>query len=219
MIASQIKWLLWKDISVEWKQKFTFTGLMVYVAANVFICYLTFSNAIDIPTWNALFWIINSLIAMNAVAKSFMGESAGALLFQYVMYNPLSVIVAKIFFNTILLTILASATLLLFNVMMGSSIPNIFLFMLCIVMANFGLASILTLVSGIAAKAGSGAAMMAILALPLLFPLLLIITHFSKNILDSVPAFVYEKQLYMLLAMDTLTFTLSCLLFPFIWKD
>lgn len=219
MIASQIRWLLWKDFAVEWKQKFSFTGLLVYVAANVFICYLTFTNAIDIPTWNALFWIINSLIAMNAVAKSFMSESSGALLFQYVMYHPLAVIVSKIIFNTILLSVLSITTLILFDVMIGNNINNLSLFILCIITANFGMASILTLVSGIAAKAGSGSAMMAILALPLLFPLILVITHLSKNILDGVPDFVYQKQLYILISLDSLTFALSCLLFPFIWKD
>src|SRR5678815_5028898 len=79
----EIRYLIQKEISLEWKTKYSFNGLLLYVVSTIFVCFLSFKQVIDPPTWNALFWIIMLFASVNAVAKSFMTESRGRLLYFY----------------------------------------------------------------------------------------------------------------------------------------
>lgn len=71
------------------------TGVLIYVVSTGFICYMSFRQIIDIPTWNALFWIIMVFAAINAVARSFMQESKGLQLYYYTLLHPASVILSR----------------------------------------------------------------------------------------------------------------------------
>src|SRR6188472_2490770 len=95
--------LVIKEFRLEWRQKSVVTGILIYVISTVFICYLTFRQIIDIPTWNALFWIIMVFAAVNAVARSFMQENKGIQLYYYTMLSPGTVILSKIIYNMLLL--------------------------------------------------------------------------------------------------------------------
>ena len=73
--------LLKKDILLEFRQKHTFYGILLYIASTIFVLYLS----IDKPTadvWNGLFWVIQLFICVNAVAKSFLQESRGDLVIK-----------------------------------------------------------------------------------------------------------------------------------------
>ena len=76
-LFNEVKHLIAKEINLEWKQKYAFNGLLLYVISTVFVCYLSFKQIIDVPTWNALFWIIMLFASVNAIAKSFIQESKG----------------------------------------------------------------------------------------------------------------------------------------------
>ena len=57
----QLTALIAKEVRLEWKQRYALGGILLYVIATVFIVYLSFRQVIDLPTWNALFWIIQVL--------------------------------------------------------------------------------------------------------------------------------------------------------------
>ena len=71
-----------KEIMLEWRSKYAFNGVLLYVVSTVFICYISFNlnpgfkAAKGYPiVWNVLFWIIMLFASVNAIAKSFMQES------------------------------------------------------------------------------------------------------------------------------------------------
>src|SRR3989442_1003691 len=93
--------LLKKDILLELRQQHSFFGILLYIAATIFVLYLSIDKP-DAAVWNGLFWVIQLFICVNAVAKSFLQESRGRMLYFYSIVSPVEFIIAKIVYNIIL---------------------------------------------------------------------------------------------------------------------
>jgi heme exporter protein B len=211
--------LVAKEFRLEWRQKSVVTGILIYVISTVFICYLTFRQVIDIPTWNALFWIIMVFAAVNAVARSFMQESRGVQLYYYTLLNPAAVILSKIIYNTSLLTTVALVNFLFYSLFLGNKVDDIWMFLLGLLLGSAGLASTLTLISAVASRANGSPSLMAILSFPILIPLLMTIIRFSKNAIDGIGWAVNGNYAFTLMALFAMVTALSYLLFPYLWRD
>ena len=219
MFAAEVGHILRKEFKLEFAQKFPFTGMLLYIFSTVFICYLSLYQIIDVKTWNALFWILSLFAAVNAVAKSFLQESAGLNLYYYTFIDPQALIIARILYNMLLLTVLMLLTYFIYALLIGNLVQNHGMFILCIVLGSCGLSSVLTIVSAISARGSNSSAMMAILGFPLLFPLLITILKFSKNIIDGIPWSVSYKYAMVLMAINIITITLGYILFPYLWRE
>jgi heme exporter protein B len=174
---------------------------------------------LSIPTWNALFWIILLFSSVNAVAKSFVQEQQGRQLYYYMIASPESIILSKIFYNTCLTLILALLGYGVFSVVLGNPVQDQGLFLLNLVLGAMGFSASLTMVSGIASKAGNNATLMAILSFPVIIPILLMAIRISKNALDGLDWSVSSDKLLSLLAINVLVATTSYLLFPYLWRS
>lgn len=215
----ELLFLAGKEFRMEWRQKTAFTGILIYVVSTIFICYMTFRQIIDVPTWNALFWIIMVFAAVNGVARSFMQESRGVQLYYYTVLNPISVIMSKILYNTVLLMVIAIVNFVFYSLFLGSNVADLPMFFIGLLLGSAGLAATLTLVSAIAAKAGNSPSLMAILSFPILIPLLMTIIRFSKNAIDGIGWNVNDTYAFTLLALIAIVLTLSYLLFPYLWRE
>src|SRR5690606_39434211 len=78
--------------------------------------------------------------------------------------SPEAIILSKILYNSILTLVLALLGYVVFGVIMGNPIQDQPLFLLNLVVAALGFSGCLTMVSGIASKAGNNATLMAILS-------------------------------------------------------
>jgi heme exporter protein B len=215
----EIKNLIAKELMLEWKQKYAFNGLLLYVVSTIFVCFLSFKQIIDPPTWNALFWIIMLFAAVNAVAKSFLTESRGRLLYYYTIASAESIIIAKLIYNILLLVVLSLVSLLFYSLFIGNIVQDMGMFIIGMLLGSMGFASIMTLISAIAGKAGGNSTLMAILSFPILIPLLITIIRFTKNAMDGLDWSVNYKFLIILIALNLLTMALSYMLFPYLWRD
>ncbi|GAA4359771.1 heme exporter protein CcmB [Hymenobacter saemangeumensis] len=221
-LLSEISTLLAKDFRLEWRQRAALGGMLLYVGSTVFVAFLSFSlrgGQPPAPAWNALFWVILLFAAVNAVAKGFMQESPGQRLYYYTLVRPQAIILAKMLYNALLLLAVALLGLLLYTVFLGNPIQNHTLFLANLVLGAVGFATTLTLVSGIAAKAGgNGATLMAVLGFPVMVPMLLLLIKVSKNALDGLDWSVSQGSVLTLLALNMIVAALSYLLFPFLWR-
>jgi len=211
--------LVIKEFRLEWRQRSVVTGILIYVVSTVFICFLTFHQVIDIPTWNALFWIIMVFAAVNAVARSFMQESRGVQLYYYTLLNPGAVIISKIIYNTFLLMAVAIVNFVFYSLFLGNQVSDMGMFLLGLLLGSAGLASTLTLVSAVASRANGSPSLMAILSFPILIPLLMTIMRFSKNAIDGIGWAINGNYALSLVALFGMVVTLSYLLFPYLWRD
>src|ERR1700679_1330833 len=105
-LFNQTWFLLKKEVLLEWRSKYAFNGVLLYVVSTVFICYISFhltpgfehSGGYKV-VWNVLFWIIILFASVNAIAKSFMQESKGRQLYYYSIASPQDIILSKTFYN------------------------------------------------------------------------------------------------------------------------
>jgi heme exporter protein B len=215
----EIKSLLQKEIMLEWKQKYAFNGLVLYVVSTIFVCYLSFKQIIDPPTWNALFWIIMLFAAVNAIAKSFLTESRGRQLYFYSIASAQGVIISKIIYNLALMLVLSVFNFIFYSLFIGNIVQDMPMFIIGLLLGSAGFASVMTMISAIASKAGSNSTLMAILSFPILIPLLITIIRFSKNAMDGIDWSVNYKFAIILVALNLLTVALSYILFPYLWRE
>jgi len=222
MLFSEISGLLKKEITIELRQKYAINGILLYLAGTVFICYLSINlqaTQLHPIIWNALYWIILLFTAVNAVAKSFLHESAGLMTYYYTIASGQSIIASKIIYYSLLLTGLAVIGLGFYGLVLGNPVQNPGLFIINIMLGSVGMATTLSLVSSIAAKAQNNQTLLAILGLPLLIPVLLMSIKISKNALDGLPWASSYDELAVLGSIDAIVCALAIILFPYIWRS
>ena len=74
--------------------------------------------------WNGLFWMIQLFVCVNAVAKSFLQESKGRMLYFYSIAGPVDFVLYKLLFNALLMLVMSIMSLLLFLVLMGNPLQQ-----------------------------------------------------------------------------------------------
>jgi len=219
MLRIEIANLLRKELLLEWKQKYAFNGLLMYVVSTVFICYMSFRQVVDPPTWNALFWIILLFASVNGAAKSFMQESRGRQLYHYTLTSAQSIILSKIIYNQFLMLLLGMINLFFYSLFIGNPVQDMTMFLVAVWLGSFGFASALTMISAIASRAGNNTTLMAILGFPVLIPLLITIIRFSKNAMDGIAWSESYRYCMVLIALNVMIAALSFLLFPYLWRE
>ena len=211
--------LLKKDILLEFRQKHTFYGILLYIASTIFVLYLSIDNP-DANVWNGLFWVIQLFICVNAVAKSFLQESRGRMLYFYSIASPVEFIIAKMFYNLLLMIIMSLLSLLLFIIFLNNPVDNGLWFTGIVILGGASISIVFTLMSAIAAKAQQNAALIAILGFPVILPQLLMLMRLSKAAFAEVFRQGAVLQLAGLIAgLDVLVIAMAVILFPYLWKD
>lgn len=211
--------LLLKDILLEWRQKHTFYGILLYIASTTFVLYLS-TDDLDANVWNGLFWVNQLFICVNAVAKSFLQESKGRMLYFYSVVSPVEFIAAKIVYNLLLMVLMSLLSLLLFSFFLGNPLQNFLLFTGIVFLGGISLSIVFTLMSAIAAKAQQNAALIAIMGFPVILPQLLLLMRLSKTAFAEVFKDGAVIQLSLLIiGLDVLVVVMAVVLFPYLWKD
>jgi heme exporter protein B len=219
---NQVLVLINKEMTLEWRQKYALNGILLYVVSAVFITYLSVGaqqGTLAVHTWNALYWIIILFSAVNAVAKSFVQEHQGRQLYYYMIASPEAIIISKIIYNTGLTLILALLGYAVFSLILGNPVQDQGMFILNLVLGAIGFSACLTMVSGIASKAGNNGTLMAILSFPVIIPILLMAISISKNAIDGLDRSVSVDKLFTLLAINAIVGAVSYILFPYLWRS
>lgn len=211
--------MLKKEILLESRQQHTLYGVILYIASTVFVIYLTMESP-DAETWNTLFWITQLFICINAVAKSFLQESRGRMLYYYTIASPTLFMLAKLSYNVLLMLAMNLINLLIYTALMGDPTFSYGLFVLVSLLGALGLSLVFTMLAAIASKAMQQASLMAILGFPIILPQLLLLIRLSKTAFSEVFRNGAPLQLILLLlALDLMIVLLSLILYPFLWKD
>lgn len=218
MFGKQITTLIYKDLLMEWRQKHTFYGVLLYVSATVFMVYMM-SGQPEAKTWNALFWITQLFIAINSVAKSFLQEHPNRFRYYYTLVKPVNFLLAKMIYSIVLMFIVSCIALVLFNVMLGAPIQQIGVFVAVTAVGGISLSVLFTFLSAIAARAQHNAALIAILGFPLATPLLMMLSKLAVKAIVPIYQPGWWNLLVVLASLDVLIIILGVILFPFLWQE
>lgn len=215
----QIKELVRKDLLLEWRQKTSFYGMLLYLVSTIYLCYLIFNGIIEPNTWVALFWIIMIFSSVNAAGRSFEQETSKRYLFFYTIAKPEAIIISKLIYNTLIMSVLSLASYAMYSFFLGNEIENHPLFLITVVLGASGFSGVLTMVSAIASKTSNNATLMAILSFPVLVPLLMILVRLSRNAMNGLDWSYSWPYALALLLINLMVIGLSYILFPYLWKD
>jgi heme exporter protein B len=218
-LFSQVKILIRKELILEWRSKYALNGVLLYVVSTIFVCYLSFKEIDNNPTWNALFWIIMLFASVNAIAKSFMQENRGRQFYYYTIASPQAVILSKIVYNSLLMLLLSVIALGFYTLVFKNSIGDPLFYLISVLLGSVSFASVFTMISGITSKANNSSALMAILSFPVIIPILMLLIKFSKNAMDGLDRSVSYDEIGVLLGINLVVIVISLLLFPYLWRD
>lgn len=169
--------------------------------------------------WNGLFWMIQLFICVNAVAKSFLAESRGRMLYFYTIAGARDFMLSKLLFNAGLMIVMSLVSMLLFFLLMGNPISNPWTFTGIVCLGGCSLSLVFTFLAAIAARAQQNAALMAIMGFPLIIPQLMLLMKISSVAFADVIQAGLGQLVALLAGLDILVILLASILFPYLWKD
>ncbi|AYD46955.1 MAG TPA: heme exporter protein CcmB [Arachidicoccus soli] len=210
--------LIKKDLLLEMRQQYTLYGILLYVASTIFVVYITLGQPED-TVWNALFWVVQLFVCVNAVAKSFLQENKGRMLYFYSIAGSRDFIVSKLIFNALLMLVMTLLSLFVFVVLLGNPIYNMLQFVGIACLGGLSLSLVFTFLAAIAAKAQQQAALMAVMGFPVIIPQLMLLGRISKIAFSPALHQGLWQMVALLLGFDALVIILALILFPFLWKD
>lgn len=206
-----------KELLLEIRQQYSFYGILLYIGATIFVLF----NAMDTPenkVWNGLFWVIQLFVCINAVAKSFLQENRGRMLYFYSITSPTNFVLAKLLFNSLLMLAMSLLSLLLFTLFLGNPIEKAAEFIGLVLLGGWSLSLVFTFLAAIAAKAQQNAAIMAVLGFPIIIPQLLLLMKLSNAAFAPLLT-ISVTTVLLLITLDIMVILLAVILFPFLWKD
>ncbi len=210
--------LLRKEALLEWRMNYAISGILLYVFSTVFIVYVAFAQ-IQPQAWNTLFWIIILFTSVNAIVKSFVQENSARQLYYYSLMHPIAILLSKIIYNTLLLIFLSVLCWAALSFVSNNPVQDTGQFVLAILLAGLGFSITFTFIAAIAAKADNSATLMAILAFPLVIPILLTLIKLSANALRLLNDTGILQDVWILVGIDLLLLAVALVLYPFLWKD
>ena len=219
MSTQQLIWQLFKkDLLLESRQQYTLYGILLYVASTIFVLYLSMGEPEE-NSWNGLFWIVLLFVCVNAVAKSFLQESRGRMLYFYSIAGARDFVLSKLLFNLFLMVCMSLLSLLLFTLLLGNPLEHLGLFMLITCLGGGSISLVFTFLAAIAARAQQSTALMAVMGFPIIIPQILLLMKISTVAFSSVVQAGLWQMVGLLIGLDIMVVLLAVILFPFLWKD
>lgn len=203
---------------LEWRQKYAVQGVLVQMFTSVLIIYLSL-EVISLPVWNTLFWLMIVFNTMNTIAKGFLQESEGKMLYYHSICKPETLIASKIIFNVLVSLTLLLIFALAYAVVLDFKVQNYIQYLVVAVFFTIGLSTVFTLVSAIASGAGNNTILISVIGLPLILPILLITIKSAKKALDGIETNAIYYDITALALMDVMVIYLAVLLYKYLWKN
>ncbi len=214
----QITKLVQKELTTEWRQRYALNGIILQVFSSVFVVYLSV-KILNNSSWNGIFWVVMLFVSVNAIAKSFIGESKGRNLYYHSLVKPQNLLLAKFFYNALLNLFLAFLCLLVYGTLLGNPIQNLPMYIALTLLGCIGFAATFTMLSAISSKAGNSNLLMPVLSLPVIIPLLLILIKSCKRAMDGLDSSLIWNDIAVLVFFNILIVALAFILFPSVWKE
>lgn len=207
-----------KEFTLEIRNKYALAGILLFGFTTVFVVFKAFTE-VNVQTWNVLYWVLLLFVCTNAILKSFVAEKGNQAIYLYTLVNPSALIIAKLIYNFIFLLILASVIYLFFSFLNINPIKDYTLFALDVLLCSYGLAAVFSFSSAISALENNASTLMAILALPLILPIILLAIKISAVALRIIVDTDVSTDLYLLGGINLMLTGILIILFPTLWKS
>lgn len=214
-----------KDLRVELRTRYALNALLMFVLCTALVVsfylgpQLQRRDALTNATLAVLLWIAILFAALTGLARSFVGEEeAQTGMFLRLHAPTLAVFWGKWLVNVVLLFVLMALTALCFGALTGLRIANMPVFALVLASGGLGLATTTTLIAAIIAQASARSALFAALAVPVVFPLLILVVHATEQALTGTTWAIVRPDLLGIISYVVTLIVATIWLFPFVWE-
>ena len=213
--------ILYKDYRIEIVQSHLFFSLGLYLISSIYIIYVSFqpSGISDMESWVSIFWIIILFGAITSISKSFFQESNKRNYYYYYLYSPDELILSKLIYNFIFLSLISLFTFGVFILLIGNVIVSTSFFLCLLVLGSFSISNCLTLVSAIGHQVKNNSIIISVLSFPIILPILLLLIKISKISSTEFSWNLVQYDIYLLILLNIILLALTKILFTFLWRN
>jgi heme exporter protein B len=210
-----------KDLRVELRTRYALNALLMFVLCTALVASFYLGPQLQRrddsanATLAVLLWIAILFAALTGLARSFVGEEeAQTTLFLRLHAPTLAVFWGKWLVNVLLLSVLILLTTLFFGILTGLRVANLPVFVLVLGAGGLGLATATTII----AQASARSALFAALAVPVVFPLLILVVRVTDQAITGTTWNVVRPDLVGIVAYVVTLIVATIWLFPFVWE-
>ena len=213
--------ILYKDYRIELVQSHLFFSLGLYLISSIYIIYVYFQpfGILDMESWISIFWIIILFGAITSISKSFFQESNKRNYYYYYLYSPDELILSKLIYNFIFLSLISLFTFGVFILLIGNVIVSTSFFLCLLVLGSFSISNCLTLVSAIGHQVKNNSIIISVLSFPIILPILLLLIKISKISSTEFSWNLVQDDIYLLFLLNIILLALTKILFTFLWRN
>ena len=170
-------------------------------------------------SWISIFWIIILFGAITSISKSFFQESNKRNYYYYYLYSPDELILSKLIYNFIFLSLISLFTFGVFILLIGNVIVSTSFFLCLLVLGSFSISNCLTLVSAIGHQVKNNSIIISVLSFPIILPILLLLIKISKISSIEFSWNLVQDDIYLLILLNIILLALTKILFTFLWRN
>lgn len=211
-----------KDFRAELRTRYALnaTGMFVVVVVSV-IALSIGPEQLSSAIVAGLLWIALFFSGVTGLGRSIIGEQErGTILLLRLSVSSTPVYFGKLLFNLGLAVAANSLIVVLFLVLVPDAWNGGVLQLLAITLIlSLGLASSLTIISGIIARAAVQGALTPVLAFPILLPLIFLGVEMFRTGAEGKSLAVMPDILALAVAYTVVVIALSYVLFDLLWKE
>ena len=213
-------WIVFqKDIQLELRTRYSINAFLLFAITSVVVVSFAIGpGALSEKFLSALLWIILFFASISSLSHIFVREeeqqTADTL---KLVAPPPAIFLGKWLFNLVLLFGLQLVTIPLFLIFMNVTVRNFPIFICIILLGNLGLSTVATIIGAIISKSNAKGALFAVLAFPILFPILISAVNGTFLAFNGNPFFDCITDLQVLFSFAGAIFIASILLFEYVW--
>lgn len=172
-----------KEWLEEKRTRFAITSVLAFTASSLLVIIFSMrAQHLDSTPKSGLIWIVLLFASLTAGAGSFLRErDRNTLVLLTIHARPLAIYLGKLLYNALFLFVLLFITLLLYTLLMNVSIVGLTSLIITLVTASIGFSGVMTMTSAMIAQADRKGALFSVLSIPLLVPLILLVTRTTRD--------------------------------------
>lgn len=213
--------VFWKDARLELRNRYALNTLFLFVASLLLLVLFALGPGGTEPrVQSALIWIIILFSAAVGLGRAFVFEQEqGTVLFLRLNTRPVMVYLGKLLFNALLIGVVNFGAVGAFWILFDLDVVQPRLLLGTLALGSVGLAGATTLLAAIIARTARQGPLFAVLAFPILVPLLLTVVSLTRSALLGGIWNTAAQELLSLTGYAGVVITGSLLLFDYVWED
>jgi len=213
--------ILVKDLRSEFRGRAAIGAVVLFaVVTLVAVSYSIGGFGITPDVQASLLWVVLFFAAMAGLSRAFVVETErGTDLALRLTAAPLQVYLGKLLFNLLLLFVLDTIVILLFQILLPLGEARWGLLVVALALGSLGLAAASTLIAAIVAQAGVRGALFTVLAFPVLVPVLVAGIGATRKSLALEDWSSALPEIQLLVSYAGIMLAVALVLFDHVWRE